>query len=187
MGQRSVGNSGQLIEQLLRFGEFSGIEQTDRAGKNTQIAGPLIAIHAIRFVAPGCFLHQDIGESVSDSPGCAQLLLRNTLVLQRAGTGTKVPDFLFFQSGKDLHDRTVSSAPAPQFDPVPSIDSAGAEPAIPTEPEQNADAPADQAAPTRSIEYVAVIHLTRTWVQYGVFGFAVLCIVIGAVEALFGR
>jgi len=36
-------------------------------------------------------------------------------------------------------------------------------------------------------EYKAVFHLTRTWVQYGVFGFAVLCIVIGAVEALFGR
>jgi len=33
---------------------------------------------------------------------------------------------------------------------------------------------------------MAVVHLTRTWVQYGILGFAVLCIVIGAVEALFG-
>jgi len=32
-----------------------------------------------------------------------------------------------------------------------------------------------------------VMHATRTWLQYGVFGFAVFCIVIGAVEALFGR
>jgi hypothetical protein len=34
---------------------------------------------------------------------------------------------------------------------------------------------------------LSVIHATRTWIQYGVFGFAVFCIVIGAVEALFGR
>jgi hypothetical protein len=40
---------------------------------------------------------------------------------------------------------------------------------------------------TAPIEYIGVIHLTRTWVQYGIVGFAVLCIVIGAVEALFGR
>ncbi len=34
---------------------------------------------------------------------------------------------------------------------------------------------------------LSVIHATRTWIQYGVFGFAVFCIVLGAVEALFGR
>lgn len=34
---------------------------------------------------------------------------------------------------------------------------------------------------------LSVIHATRTWVQYGILGFAVMCIVIGAVEALFGR
>jgi hypothetical protein len=33
---------------------------------------------------------------------------------------------------------------------------------------------------------VSVIRLTRTWVQYGVFGFTVFCIVMGALEALFG-
>jgi hypothetical protein len=86
----------------------------------------------------------------------------------------------------------VSSAPAPQFEPIQSIDSASAEPApIAAEPEQKAEVPVEQhieqPAPTRSIEYVGVIHLTRTWVQYGIFGFAVLCIVIGAMEALFGR
>jgi len=34
---------------------------------------------------------------------------------------------------------------------------------------------------------VAVIRVTRSWIQYGVFGFAVFFIVIGAVESLFGR
>ena len=37
------------------------------------------------------------------------------------------------------------------------------------------------------VNRLSVMRATRTWVQYGVFGFAVLCIVIGAVEALFGR
>jgi len=32
-----------------------------------------------------------------------------------------------------------------------------------------------------------ILRATRTWIQYGVVGFALLCIVIGAVEALFGR
>ncbi len=58
-----------------------------------------------------------------------------------------------------------------------------AHPAIPDEPGPDAE----PAVPAPPIEYVTVIHLTRTWVQYGIFGFAVLCIVIGAVEALFGR
>jgi len=74
----------------------------------------------------------------------------------------------------------VSSAPAPQLDlqqnepPVAAL-----EPVTEAEPNVAANPLAD--------EYKAVFHLTRTWVQYGVFGFAVLCIVIGAVEALFGR
>jgi hypothetical protein len=33
----------------------------------------------------------------------------------------------------------------------------------------------------------AIVRATRDWIQYGIFGFAVLCIVVGAVEALFGR
>jgi hypothetical protein len=82
----------------------------------------------------------------------------------------------------------VSSAPAPQFDPIVPIETASLVPAaIAPEPEQTAEAPVELAPPVKPIEYVGVIHLTRTWVQYGVFGFAVLCIVIGAVEALFGR
>ena len=34
---------------------------------------------------------------------------------------------------------------------------------------------------------VSILRATRTWLQYGVVGFAVVCIVIGAIEALFGR
>jgi hypothetical protein len=51
--------------------------------------------------------------------------------------------------------------------------------------------------PARHIDYpvqdpdhsfgLTVIRFTRLWTQYGIFGFAVLCIVIGAVESLFGR
>jgi len=32
-----------------------------------------------------------------------------------------------------------------------------------------------------------ILSATRSWIQYGVVAFAVICIVIGAVEALFGR
>jgi hypothetical protein len=34
---------------------------------------------------------------------------------------------------------------------------------------------------------IQIIHATRSWIQYGTVGFAVICIVIGAVEGLFGR
>jgi hypothetical protein len=47
------------------------------------------------------------------------------------------------------------------------------------------------AQPHRWIEVandnITVVRATRFWVQYGIFGFAVFCIVIGAVESLFGR
>jgi len=32
-----------------------------------------------------------------------------------------------------------------------------------------------------------IIRTTQSWVQLGTLGFAILCILIGAVEALFGR
>jgi hypothetical protein len=32
-----------------------------------------------------------------------------------------------------------------------------------------------------------ILRATRGWLQYGLVGFAVMCIVIGAIEALFGR
>jgi hypothetical protein len=34
---------------------------------------------------------------------------------------------------------------------------------------------------------IEIIRATRSWIQYGTVGFAVMCIVIGAVEGLFGR
>jgi hypothetical protein len=79
----------------------------------------------------------------------------------------------------------VSSAPAPKLEPIEPV--VVAESVAEVEPEQNPEpAPAPLETPP-PMEYMAVFHLTRTWVQYGIFGFAVLCIVIGAVEALFGR
>jgi len=35
--------------------------------------------------------------------------------------------------------------------------------------------------------YEEILRATRWWVLYGTGGFAVICILIGAVEALFGR
>jgi hypothetical protein len=40
---------------------------------------------------------------------------------------------------------------------------------------------------THDLIYIEIVRQTRTCVQYGIFGFAVLCILIGAVEAMFGR
>jgi hypothetical protein len=84
----------------------------------------------------------------------------------------------------------VSSAPAPQFDPIEPVEKT--ETSVEAAADPQPEAPQEELDQTESAEippyeYIGVIHLTRTWVQYGIFGFAVLCIVIGAVEALFGR
>jgi hypothetical protein len=84
----------------------------------------------------------------------------------------------------------VSSAPAPQFDPIEPTEAQ--EPLLEAAADLQAEAPQEELDQTESAElapyeYISVVHLTRTWVQYGIFGFAVICIVIGAVEALFGR
>jgi hypothetical protein len=34
---------------------------------------------------------------------------------------------------------------------------------------------------------ILIVRATRSWIQYGTVGFAVFCILVGAVEALFGR
>jgi hypothetical protein len=34
---------------------------------------------------------------------------------------------------------------------------------------------------------IQIVRATRSWIQYGTVGFAVVCIIIGAVEALLGR
>ena len=34
---------------------------------------------------------------------------------------------------------------------------------------------------------IQILRATRSWIQYGTVGFAVMCILIGALEGLFGR
>jgi len=34
---------------------------------------------------------------------------------------------------------------------------------------------------------IPILRATRTWIQYGTVGFAVICILIGAIEGLLGR
>jgi hypothetical protein len=48
------------------------------------------------------------------------------------------------------------------------------------------DAPHPRWIDTAS-DNLTIVRATRLWVQYGIFGFAIFCIVIGAVESLFGR
>jgi hypothetical protein len=38
-----------------------------------------------------------------------------------------------------------------------------------------------------TVDNITIVRATRLWVQYGIFGFAVFCIIVGAVESLFGR
>ena len=54
------------------------------------------------------------------------------------------------------------------------------------------DAPAHEVDEVHTPAYsredlLALLNYTRNWIQYGVVGFAVACILIGAVESLFGR
>jgi hypothetical protein len=64
-----------------------------------------------------------------------------------------------------------------------------------TKIDEQAQAPAEKADPApessdpRGMDEAGlqIIHFTRSWIQYGTFGFAIACIVIGAVEAIFGR
>jgi hypothetical protein len=34
---------------------------------------------------------------------------------------------------------------------------------------------------------IPILRATRTWIQYGTVGFAVICILVGAIEGLLGR
>jgi hypothetical protein len=51
------------------------------------------------------------------------------------------------------------------------------------------EVPTDQKIPAiwTDVTGIQIIRATRSWIQYGAVGFAVICIVIGALEALFGR
>ena len=65
---------------------------------------------------------------------------------------------------------------------------AAEEPLVSSEPiDPKEEQPSEAARKNEPSSYAIVVHLTRNWVHAGIFGFAVLCIVIGAVEALFGR
>jgi hypothetical protein len=82
VGQGSVGNAGELIEEQLCFAEFSGIEQADGSRKDTQIAGALVAIRAIRFVtARGCFLHRYVLRNCIRLAGVGATLVTLPLVI----------------------------------------------------------------------------------------------------------
>jgi hypothetical protein len=67
-------------------------------------------------------------------------------------------------------------------------------PAVPADPVEQAQVYEQVSVPEISPARVwwgetgvEVVHATRSWIQYGTLAFAVICIVIGAVEALFGR
>ena len=53
--------------------------------------------------------------------------------------------------------------------------------------EHLSDVPLDRAPPRWHGSGIEIARATRSWIQYGTVAFAVICIVIGAVEALFGR
>ena len=58
----------------------------------------------------------------------------------------------------------------------------------PAEPAVNAGQPEPVIDPQQlEAAYIEVIRTTHWFVLYGTGGFAVLCILIGAVESLFGR
>lgn len=62
--------------------------------------------------------------------------------------------------------------------------------AVPGEPVEQADVNEQVSGPAQvwwDETGVQVVRATRSWIQYGTVAFAVICIVIGAVEALFGR
>ena len=44
-----------------------------------------------------------------------------------------------------------------------------------------------QESPDTRENVRVLLVFTRNWIQYGMFGFTVACIIIGAVERLFGR
>ena len=91
-----------------------------------------------------------------------------------------------------------SDNPAPWlvFEPPwePAFESAALPPAVAVEsneqPSNTEQVSVSEQMPTPAwLEDVGIqiIRATRSWIQYGTVGFAVMCIIIGAVEALFER
>jgi hypothetical protein len=69
--------------------------------------------------------------------------------------------------------------------PVLESDRAASPPDPATEPYQNEHVTSYDDWPNDA--GIQILRATRSWIQYGTLGFAVFCILIGAVEALFGR
>jgi hypothetical protein len=46
---------------------------------------------------------------------------------------------------------------------------------------------AERASDWLDETWIPILRATRSWIQYGTVGFAVICILIGAVEGLFGH
>ncbi len=62
-------------------------------------------------------------------------------------------------------------------------------PEAPVDLGQPDSAPAPEVVETEAAYDVwrELLRATQGWIQYGTLGFAILCIIVGAVEALFGR
>jgi hypothetical protein len=60
-------------------------------------------------------------------------------------------------------------------------------------PDNPKSGPTEQQQSNEQVSYgldetgIQILRATRSWIQYGTVGFAVICILIGAVEGLFGR
>jgi hypothetical protein len=74
---------------------------------------------------------------------------------------------------------SISMAPATSSENIPQPD-VSAPPAIVT----SLFAIASTCSPE---DFRVLLTYTRNWIQYGLLGFTVACILIGAVERLFGR
>jgi hypothetical protein len=80
----------------------------------------------------------------------------------------------------------LETAPDNQSAPI-----AATEPLAVTEPRASASGPPQIAQAKLADQFwedmLMVFQATRSWIQYGALGFAVLCIIVGAVEGLFGK
>jgi hypothetical protein len=76
-------------------------------------------------------------------------------------------------------DRATPPASLDEQEPHPGLPEQASEAVHPTENPVNIN---DWAGTG-----IEIARATRSWIQYGTVGFAVICIVIGAVESLFGR
>jgi hypothetical protein len=78
----------------------------------------------------------------------------------------------------------------PDYASTPLLLSDAPAPEIPGQLENNEEVSVEETTPPPAWwdgTGVEIARATRSWIQYGTLAFAVICIVIGAVEALFGR